>query len=148
MPGASMSGEQRVVARFTDGRVLKGYINEFTAESDYVVLDEAGSGKEQRIPVSDLKALFFIKSFEGDRQYREKKTFGISPNKGKKVYVKFFDRESLVGFVEGEVPWGKGFFLSGEGSKTKGFFLIPVDGNCNNIKVFVVGRAIEDITLM
>ena len=68
-----MADEERVVARFNGGRVLKGYTKGFTAESDFVVLDEAGSGKEHRIAIADLKAVFFIKSFEGNKAYREKK---------------------------------------------------------------------------
>ena len=143
-----MAGEERVVARFNDGRVLKGYAKGFSAEADDVVIDEAGSGKEHRIAMGDLKALFFIKSFEGDKTYREKKAFGGNTHDGHKVYIKFSDQESLVGFVEGENPWGKGFFLSKDGGKAKGFFLVPVDGDSNNVKVFVVGTSVEDVTIM
>ncbi len=100
------------------------------------------------VAVADLKALFFIKSFEGNKTYREKKAFGASTRDGHKVYVKFNDQESLVGFVEGEIPWDKGFFVSRDGGKTKGFFLVPVDRDSNNMKVFVVGTSIEDVTIM
>lgn len=143
-----MADEERVVARFNDGRVLKGYTKGFTAESPVVVIDEAGSGKEHRIAVADLKAVFFIKSFEGNKKYREKKAFGVSTHDGHKVYVKFNDQESLVGFVEGEIPWDKGFFVSRDGSKAQGFFLIPVDRDSNNVKVFVVGTSVKDVTIM
>jgi hypothetical protein len=143
-----MAVEERVVARFTDGRVLKGYTKDFTGDSDYFILSEAGSGKEHRVALDDLKALFFIKTFEGDKHHRDKKAFGISPNKGHKVYIKFHDQESMVGFVEGEVPWGKGFFLSREGVKIRGFFLVPVDRDGNNEKVFVVRSSIQDVTVM
>jgi len=143
-----MADEERVVARFNDGRVLKGYTRGFTAESNFLLLDEAGSGKEHRVAVADLKAVFFIKSFEGNKDYREKKAFGVSTHNGHKVYIKFNDQESLVGFVEGEIPWDKGFFICRDGSKAKGFFLIPVDRDSNNLKVFVVGTSIEDVTVM
>lgn len=143
-----MADEERIVARFSDGRVLKGYTSGFTAESDFFLLNEAGSGKEHRVAVADLKALFFIKSFEGNKTYREKKAFGASTHDGHKVYVKFNDQESLVGFVEGEIPWDKGFFISGDAGKAKGFFLIPVDRDSNNVKVFVVGTSVEDVTVM
>jgi len=143
-----MTDEERVVARFNDGRVLKGYAKVFTAESAFLVLDEAGSGKEHHIAVADLKAVFFIKSFEGNKEYREKKAFGVSMHDGHKVYIKFNDQESLVGFVEGEIPWDKGFFASRDGSKAKGFFLVPVDRDSNNVKVFVVGTSVEDVTVM
>jgi hypothetical protein len=146
--GYLMANEERVVARFIDGRVLKGYARDFTAESDFFLLDEAGSGKEHRIAVADLKAVFFIKSFEGNKEHREKKAFGVSAHDGHKVYIKFTDQESLVGFVEGEIPWDKGFFVSRGGSKAKGFFLVPVDRDCNNTKVFVVGTSVEDVTVM
>jgi hypothetical protein len=143
-----MADEERVVARFNDGRVVKGYTRDFTVESNFFLLDEAGSGKEHRIAVADLKAVFFIKSFEGNKTYREKKAFGVSAHDGHKVYIKFKDQESLVGFVEGEIPWDKGFFVSRDGSKTKGFFLIPVDRDSNNVKVFVVGTSVEDVAIM
>jgi hypothetical protein len=143
-----MADEKRVVARFNDGRVLKGYTRDFTAEAEFFLLDEAGNGKEHRIAVADLKAVFFIKSFEGNKTYREKKAFGVSTHDGHKVYIKFNDQESLVGFVEGEIPWDKGFFVSRAGSKAKGFFLIPVDRDSNNVKVFVVGTSVEDVTIM
>jgi len=143
-----MANEERIVARFNDGRVLKGYTRDFTAESDFFLLDEIGSGKEHRIAVADLKAVFFIKSFEGNKEYRERKAFGVSAHDGHKVYIKFSDQESLVGFVEGEIPWEKGFFVSRDGGRAKGFYLIPVDRDSNNVKVFVVGTSVEDVTIM
>lgn len=143
-----MGTGERVVARFIDGRVVKGYVRKFSTESDIVDISEAGSGKEHRISTADLKALFFIKSFEGDSGYRERKAFGIREHKGQKVYIKFNDRESLMGFIEGAVPWEKGFFLSDEGSKAKGFFMLPVDNDSNNEKVFVVATSIDDVTVM
>jgi hypothetical protein len=143
-----MAGGEQVVARFNDGSVLKGYTKDFSAKSEYVVIDEAGSGKAHRIAVAELKALFFIKSFDGNKNHREKKAFGNNAHHGHKVYIKFSDHESLVGFIEGESPWAKGFFLSKEESKLKGFFLIPVDQESNNAKVFVVGTSVDDVTIM
>jgi hypothetical protein len=144
-----MTGEgEGVVARFNDGRVLKGYTKWFSPESDEVVIHVADSGKEQRIAIADLKALFFVKSFEGDRTYREKKVFGGNAHQGHKVYIKFSDQESILGFIDGENPWAKGFFLAHEDSKAKGFFLVPVDQDSNNVKVFVVRAALEDVTIM
>ncbi len=146
--GDVMRREERVVARFVDGRVLKGYMKKFSAEADSIDISEVGSGKEHHIPTVDLKALFFIKSFEGNSKHRDKKAFGVSGHKGKKVYIKFNDRESLMGFVEGTIPWEKGFFLSNSARHAKGFFMQPVDGDGNNEKVFIVGTSVEDVTVM
>jgi hypothetical protein len=143
-----MSNKEQVVARFIDGRVLKGYVRQFSADSDIVSISEAGRDQEHQVPLADLKALFFIKSFEGDSKHRDKKVFGISGHKGQKVYVKFIDRESLMGYIEGAIPWDKGFFLANSGDNAKGFFMKPVDNDGNNVKVFVVGTSVEDVTVM
>ncbi len=100
------------------------------------------------MPLPTLRLFFFIKSLEGNKKYRGKKAFGVSMHDGHKVYVKFNNQESLVGFVEGEIPWDKGFFVSREGSKAQGFFLITVDRDSNNVKVFVVGTSVKDVTIM
>jgi hypothetical protein len=52
----------------------------------------------------------------------------------------------MVGYLQGKVPWDKGFFLSKPDKVKKGFFLVPVDEDSNNIKVFVVYSAVKDIT--
>ncbi len=143
-----MGTGNQVVARFNDGRVVKGYTNGFSSESKTIMVQEVKSGNVVDIPVAELKALYFIKSFDGDEERRERKAFGINANTGRKVYIKFNDRESLVGFIEGEIPWSKGFFLSKERSKANGFFVVPADSNSNNDKVFVVGSSIKDVTVM
>jgi hypothetical protein len=139
---------EKIVARFRDGRLLKGFVRDFNLESDTVVLKDYEADKESRIPIEQLKALFFVKDFEGSSKHVERKAFGIRKHQGRKVFIKFIDKESLVGFIEGEIPWDKGFSLAKLGKKAKGFFLTPVDGDCNNERVFVVGSAIENVTIM
>jgi small nuclear ribonucleoprotein (snRNP)-like protein len=139
---------EKVVLRFKSGKILKGYVLDFTAYSDVVIIQEAETLKEHGISIEELKAIFFVKTFEGDSKYRDKKAYGIRNSTGRRVYIRFTDGESMIGFLEGEIPWEKGFYLSKANSNLKGFFLIPVDVDSNNIKVFVVGSSIKDITLM
>jgi hypothetical protein len=139
---------EKVVIRFNSGKVLKGYVRDFRTDSSVVILEEAETNIEHRISIIELKAIFFVKTFEGDSEYRERKAYGIRESIGRKAYIRFNDGESLVGFLEGEIPWEKGFFLSKSDDKAKGFFLIPVDSESNNIKIFVVGSSIKDITIM
>lgn len=143
-----MEEDGMVVARFRDGRMVKGYVKAFSSESDTVVLTDEKTREENRVALEELKAIFFVKSFQGVREHVEKKAFGIRKLAGRKVFVKFHDKETLVGCIEGAVPWDKGFSLTKLGEKTKGFFLTPVDGDSNNVKIFVVGSAIQDITIM
>ena len=143
-----MEEDGMVVARFRDGRMVKGYVKAFSSESDTVVLTDEKTREENRVALEELKAIFFVKSFQGVREHVEKKAFGIRKLAGRKVFVKFHDKETLVGCIEGAVPWDKGFSLTKLGEKTKGVFLTPVDGDSNNVKIFVVGSAIQDITIM
>jgi small nuclear ribonucleoprotein (snRNP)-like protein len=137
---------EKIVARFNDGRILKGYLKDFSVNKDVVILHEAEKKKKHTIPIEDLKALFFVKTFEGDSGYSERKAYGVRKSIGRKVYVKFKDGESMIGFIEGELPWKKGFFLSKSDTGDKGFFLIPTDSEGNNIKIFVVGSSVRDVT--
>lgn len=143
-----MERMEKVVVRFNSGKILKGYIEDFTAYTDVVVIQEAETDKEHGIPIHELKAIFFVKTFQGNSSRSDKKVFGIRENIGRKVYIRFKDSESMMGFLEGDIPWEKGFYLSKPTSALKGFFLVPVDIDSNNKKVFVVSSSIKDITLM
>jgi len=139
---------EKAVARFMDSRLVKGYVTDFSIESNTIIFNDQQTRQEIHVPIVELKAIFFVKNFEGSNKHVERKTFGIRKNLGKKVFVKFRDNETLVGFIEGQVPWDKGFSLAKLGKKVKGFFLIPVDEDSNNDKVFVVGSAIQDVTII
>ncbi len=136
---------QRVILRCFDGRLIKGYIGNFSASDETVVLEDELLQK-QKYSVSDLKAIFFVRTFEGNKSHSEAKTFRDPISLGKRVFVKFKDGESMTGYIEGGVPWERGFFL--EPKKGPGFFLIPVDSESNNIKVFVVASSVWDVTVM
>ncbi len=128
--------------RFLDGRIIKGYIGDFSPLCDHIsVVDETSS--EQDIQLNELKAVFYVKSFEGNQRYSETKSFTKTNQKGKKVLVRFKDGERLTGYLEGDVPWQKGFFLE---SQTGGFFLIPSDDKTNNTKVYVISTSVTNIT--
>jgi hypothetical protein len=101
-----------------------------------------------KVKVDELKAIFFVRTFKGDSRLRERKKYGISKPKGRRVFIKFKDGESMMGFLEGEVPWNRGFFLSKPDEDLKGFFLLPVDSDSNNEKVFVFSSSILDVTVV
>lgn len=143
-----MIGQEKAVARFRNGSVLKGMLKDFSLDSEFIMFHEDATQEERWIPMGALKAIFFVKSFTGASEHVEKKSFGLRKLTGQKAFVKFDDKESLVGFIDGDIPWDKGFSLEKLGKNAKGFFLTPVDGDCNNIKIFVVGSAVQDITIM
>ena len=140
-----MKENQRAILRFLDGSMLKGLIKDFTLADDFVYIEDESSEK-QKIKLKQLKAIFFVRKFEGNKDHREKKSFTGAKRAGKRLFVKFKDGEQMTGYLEGDTPWDKGFFL--DLKKSSGFFLIPVDQDSNNIKVFVVTSALQDVTQM
>ena len=144
-----MVDSDRSVVRFNDGSLLKGYVKDFSPYSREITLEEAKTGEIRKLMTDNVKAVFFVKSFEGDIDYREKKSYGMRKPTGKRAFVKFKDGECFVGFLDGKVPWEKGFFLTRKArAKRKGFFLLPADEDANNIKVFVISTSVDDVTIV
>lgn len=118
---------EKLILRRRDGTMLRctSRIPFSAAFQQITVLDE--DGKVLKYPLSDLKAIFFVKDFEGNPHYKAGKEFGEgSPRAGKICSVSFHD---------GEVIKGRVLNLAEE--KT-GFFLYPADPLDNNEKVFIV----------
>ncbi len=71
-------GPAKVVVRYVDGNVLKGFTQDFLPNKDHFHLhpfDQSVGREPVKIMVKDLKAVFFVKDFEGDAAYRERRTF-------------------------------------------------------------------------
>lgn len=85
------------------------------------------SGEVESVPLADLKAIFFVREFEGNPSYKAHRDFvEESPKAGQAVRIVFHD---------GEVLRGRALNLSTAGS---GFFVFPADPLDNNERVFVV----------
>lgn len=134
--------------RLNDGSLLKGYLKDFSPGGETVVLQETETDEVHTLRTGDVKAVFFARTFEGNYDYKEKKSYGIRKPTGNRVFVKFKDGERLVGFVEGKVPWEIGFFLSKMEGEGNGFFLLPADEDTSNIKVLVVSSSVDDVTVV
>jgi len=126
----------KIVARFRDGRMTKGYSQDFFPNKHtFHLYDHATgvSGDPIEIRLNELKAVFFVKTFEGDPDYQERKTFEPEDRaSGRRVEVSFEDGEVLQGTVLGHNP------------NQTGFFLFPIDTRSNNIRIFVVKEAVKE----
>ncbi|MGD8468030.1 MAG: hypothetical protein PVI49_05885, partial [Desulfobacterales bacterium] len=60
----------KVVARFKDGTILKGKTNDFFPNKTSFHV-ETLNGETETIDVEQLKALFLVKDFEGNKEYNE-----------------------------------------------------------------------------
>jgi len=128
-----MQIHNRVVARFADGRVLKGTTQDFSVSRDsfHVIPPEPGAAPI-RVNVPALKAVFFVKDHTGDKDYNEKKAFEkLVP--GRKLQVTFRDGEVLVGSS------------TAYDAARPGFFMTPADPKSNNDRIYVVAKAVRAV---
>jgi hypothetical protein len=135
-PSTITVGWQKVIARFKDGQVISGYTNDFHPTKPQLhVTPEPRHGQSRLIPLSSLKALFFVREFAGDPSLVERKVFE-DPPQGRKVEVTFYDNEVLVGST---------LAYRGEGN---GFFLHPADSRSNNLRVFVTAGGMRHMRFL
>jgi hypothetical protein len=136
-PTKSASGAwQKVVARFRDGHLVRGYTADFHPSKPQLHLSaEPNSSDTLFLQVSKLKALFFVRDFAGDQMRVDRHEFGASPQ-GRKVAVTFHDGEILLGSTLG---------YKGDG---QGFFVLPADPRSNNLRVFVAPGATQQVKFL
>jgi hypothetical protein len=127
----------KVVVRYADGKVIKGYTQDFFPNKDRFHLQphERSTGQDtQQVLLKDLKAIFFVKDFGGNPAYDERRQFGDGDRpQGRKMEILFKDGEKLVGSTLGYEP------------NRPGFFIQPVDGQSNNMRVFVVQAFVDKV---
>jgi len=120
--------QNRIIVRFTDGKVLKGTTADLFPNKSVFHLKDKDSGLIQEIDIFHLKAVYFVKCYDGNPAYQE--NYDIERiNLGRKIKVQFKDGETLVGYTQGYSP------------NRDIFIVFPADPDSNNEKVFVVTNA-------
>jgi hypothetical protein len=116
-----MSGSGRLVAaRFNEGTVAKGWTSDFRPTRESFLLLLADHPETVRIRIAALKALFFLKTLEGDPAHEESKTFDSVSGEWSRCWVEFrCDGEALAGWSSSNI------------SSKLGFFLVPADTDSN-----------------
>ena len=130
----------KVVARYADGRMVKGLTNDFIAGKEQfhvAVVDAPPGSKPVEVQTKDLKAVFFVKDFSGNPQHRRRQEFDPKrPPTGRKIKVVFKDGELMVGTTQGYQPGRPGFFL------------VPADPEANAERCYVVAAATREISFL
>jgi hypothetical protein len=132
--------QNKIVIHYQDGRLMKGITNDFFPNKDsfhLIPADTSPGTKPLDVHVPELKAIFFVRKFDGNHHYDDKKEFDPAKNLiGRKIKVAFRDGELMVGTTNGYEPNRPGFFLS------------PAD-NCSNIeRCFVVKSATREVSFL
>ena len=130
----NVEGWHRLVVRYRDGHMLKGYSRDFLPAKGQVHVDVVPNGPlTSRVAVSltYLKAVFFVHEFDGLQPNTE--SAGSLDAHGRPIVVTFFDGEVLV---------GKTLNYSADAC---GFFMMPTDIKGNNHRIFVVNGAVRHV---
>jgi len=136
----------KIVAHLRTGKLLKGYTDlPLPTDSSGVVatvpvtlpkqigIEVADGGRKHIVPLSSLKAMFFVKSFHGNPQYSEIKFFDSEPRiEGLWVHLTFTDGERTEGVIHNSLS-----FLN-----EAGFLMKPPDPNSNNQAVYVLKESL------
>jgi hypothetical protein len=122
--------QNTVVARYPDGTLVKGVTNNFFPNKSTFHIEDRGSGERREITTAELKAVFFVKDFEGDST-RDDRADVDRTGFGRKMQVEFQDGETMVGFCQAYA------------ANRPGFFLFPADPESNNDRVFIVAKAVR-----
>lgn len=124
----------KVIVRYKDGRVMKGNTSDFFPNKISFHLNHL-DGKIEVVDIENLKAVFFVKDFEGNKDYKKKYEDTIH-GAGRKILVDFSDGESITGYALGYSP------------DRHGFFITPADLNSNNERIFVLKSATKSIKFL
>lgn len=142
----------KVVAHLRDGKLIKGYTDIVAPDTleellqqgpfplpEQVPLRTTGARQAHTIDLESLKALFFVKSFEGRDQYQELKFFDAHPPVlGLWVRIKYFDGEASEGVVHNSLHY----------LMNPGFFLKPPDAHSNNKLIYVLKSSLVDFRVL
>jgi uncharacterized protein DUF6982 len=122
---------RKVVARYADGRLVKGYTFDFApAQPRFRVFSQpAASGPSVSVLVRDLKAVFFVRDLVGNPARQDSQKFPSHETARSHVEVRFRDGEVMLGTADSPA------------TDPQGFFLIPADPESNNLRVYVVAAA-------
>jgi len=131
-----MTDAPRVVAHYIDGKLLKGTTQDFNPARPAFHLIPSDGSPVVEVASKVLKAVFFVKSLEGNPQRQDLRGFIAGPtatSQGKKIAIRFKDGELLCGYTLAHRP------------DREGFFLFPADPNGNNIRIYVLAAATQDV---
>jgi hypothetical protein len=128
-----LSSQPKIVARSRHGERFKGYLMDGRSLSRGVLRMKNLEGRDMPLDLEQLKGVFFVRDYEGNREYLENKALTSDPaRKGLRVRIRFEDNETMEGVVENSV----------ELLQAAGFFFWPADPKANNELVFVVKSAL------
>lgn len=130
--------ENKIVVHTKDGAIHKGVTNDFDpTQPGFHLLPAEGGGVPMRFKIDDLKALFYVKDYVGNRDFVARQQFDEAQRAARRAIISFRDGEEIWGIL------GKGADDDGNG-----FYFFPADERDNNIRIFVIRSAMKELRLV
>jgi len=140
--GVNKMLKKKVVVKYQNGNIIKGWVEDFRSDRDTFILHHLVEfSQEERLKINfdSLKAVFFVKDFMGDKDYKKVRTFDVD------LKITPSQRKLIVIFKDGENLYGTSYSY---GRYKIGFFIYPVDPKDNNDRIFLIHSAVESVRLM
>ena len=134
--------KKKIVVKYQNGEIIKGWVEDFRPDRESFILYPLIEYSEEEmleIKFNSLKAVFFVKDFTGNKDYKKVRTFDIDTK------VIPGQRKLIVIFKDGENLYGTSHSY---GRYKVGFFVYPIDPKDNSERIFVIHSAAESIRLM
>jgi hypothetical protein len=114
--------------------MMKGTTSDFFPNKNAFHVVDHTTGDTKEVQVSQLKAVFFVKTYEGnkDSNSQNAERNGL----GHKIMVTFKDGEMILGYA------------NSYSNAAIGFFVFPSDPDDNNDRIFVVNAATKDVRFL
>jgi hypothetical protein len=126
---------KHVVARYQDGRVLKG--TSLDVDPNRLIFHlRPADGPAIQVNLSDLKALFFVRNLNGDAARDDQQILDPDDPRSRGsaiVRLGFADGETITGLT---IAWPP---------RKQFFFVVPVDTGINNVRILVNRDAVTAI---
>lgn len=143
--------ERKVVVKLRSGEVVKGYLilpgvdgTDLFSDSNRnvkaaITVRLLSSNAYMEIALSDVKAVFFVKSFRGDPKRKSLRFYTNGPAVGTIwAEIRFTDSEIIEAIIENSVQ-----HLMGDG-----LLLHPSDADCNNVLIYINKSAIANYRVL
>jgi Family of unknown function (DUF6982) len=136
-----------VVVHTRDGMLVKGYLRWMAASAgprslpalpDVLQIHHEAEGEISTVELADVKAVFFVKTPQGNVEYSEVKFLADEPASDLWIRARLMDGESMEGRTENNSSI---LFAAG-------FWLRPTDCVANNVMVYVPKSSVVEFHVM
>ena len=130
--------ENKIVVHMKAGAIHKGVTHDFDpVKETFHLLPAEGGGIPIRVVLEEMKALFYVKDYIGNRDFVARGLFDEAHREKRKAIVHFQDDEEIWGYLGEDAS-----------EENAGFLFYPADTRDNNISIFVVRSALKELRLV